>query len=243
MKIALTADYPGAVHVRGGRLLRVRQAHAVPTANQNVMDDPRYRAPYKSDMATAQPGDLAMEIVAVDTGELVGLSYLSGGAIQLNVYTRTFGGFIGAERLLELAQPARMRRGADVEDAMMALNGADVDDPDDVATRLSAARAAVWRARGDVDHDVVTCELEVGAQFGSCATWLAREWAEGPRSEARSHFMAMVFYRKKPSSIRRNQVKVANMHLQPPQDGGDWAASPFQLSMVLAAAAAQPAVS
>jgi len=87
----------GYTRVQGGRVLRVANDHAVPTkgydgssnhtpdlANDNKPLPPRFTDGEK--WVYAQAGDLALEILHASTKKLLGYTYLSGPAIQLNRY-------------------------------------------------------------------------------------------------------------------------------------------------------------
>lgn len=91
----------GRLHVRGGRVLTVAREHSVDTATLGIEDrEDRHIAmnsqqrqqvlrptrTFKGKWVTAHEGDIAMEIVAVATGKIIGHAYYSGDAIGLHSY-------------------------------------------------------------------------------------------------------------------------------------------------------------
>lgn len=80
----------GFVHVRGGHVKTVAQAHEVETNSYNRAPDKSRgrKSPraFNATTMTAQVGDLALEIIAVGTERLLGFGYLSGDAINLCRY-------------------------------------------------------------------------------------------------------------------------------------------------------------
>jgi len=86
MKLSLKKKF-GMIHVRGGRLLRVAHDHQVPTTTQTMAEPERYQCTWQGEKwVTARVGDIAVEIIAVKTGTIIGYSYLAGDAIRLNLY-------------------------------------------------------------------------------------------------------------------------------------------------------------
>lgn len=77
---------PGWVQVRGGRVRKVVREHRVHAHSQNALDGETPRKPFTQPMVLVKEGDLALEIIAVATGKVLGHAYLSGDAIQLNAY-------------------------------------------------------------------------------------------------------------------------------------------------------------
>jgi hypothetical protein len=106
VKLSVRKRSWGAVHVRGGRVLRVAREHPVTTDTFDPREDvpidtlPGYsrhepRAFSKGeDWKTATKGSIAMEIVARKTDKIIGYAYLSGPTIALHRYvddqTRAF---------------------------------------------------------------------------------------------------------------------------------------------------------
>lgn len=90
MKISLDRSWrPGVVWVRGSRVCKVAHDHQVPTKMQNIAETGEKRRTFDAPWVTAKVGDLAVEVVAVKTGNVMGFSYISGDAIALNRYTDT----------------------------------------------------------------------------------------------------------------------------------------------------------
>jgi len=74
--------------VRGGRVVRVVKAHRVLTSTRSkaaVEDQPERQK--ELGWVFAEEGDLALEIVACKKSKIIGYTYFSGPAMQLNQYT------------------------------------------------------------------------------------------------------------------------------------------------------------
>lgn len=85
MKLSLKRKL-GFVHVKASRLLMVAHDHQVTTGTENALDPADRRADDGTKWVTARIGDLAIEMVAVQTGNVIGYSYIAGDAIRLNLY-------------------------------------------------------------------------------------------------------------------------------------------------------------
>src|SRR5574341_1954907 len=117
MKLSLSKKL-GWTQVRGGRILRVAKAHAVPTVgwsafSENYDEDllkrkkPAQR--FKDEKwVYANEGDLVVEVLYAKTEALAGHSYLSGPAIQLNRYTPAEDGWFreATGQLVEIPVPS-----------------------------------------------------------------------------------------------------------------------------------------
>lgn len=84
MKLLVRKRKLGWTTVRAGRVRRVAVAHAVPTSG---MDHKQTAEHDGSQWVYAQPGDLAVEIVTLKTGAVIGDCYVTGPAVRLNRYT------------------------------------------------------------------------------------------------------------------------------------------------------------
>jgi hypothetical protein len=89
MKLSVQKKW-GYVHCRGGRLLQVVHEHPVDTGGHCVVAK-QMKEPYEGERhlpptVMARAGDLAIEIVNRKGGNVLGYSYLSGEAIQINGY-------------------------------------------------------------------------------------------------------------------------------------------------------------
>lgn len=85
MKLSLVRKW-GWTHVKPGRLLRVVQAHAVPTGSQStIKGGPPRPEGRDGKWVFCREGDLAIEML-YQSGDVLGTAYLSGPAIQLNRY-------------------------------------------------------------------------------------------------------------------------------------------------------------
>lgn len=80
----------GMLRVRAGRLLAVAHPHQVTTSTLSHADpEVSHRRKFAADekWVTTNVGDLALEILAVKTGKVIGYSYLCGPATQLHLYS------------------------------------------------------------------------------------------------------------------------------------------------------------
>lgn len=83
MKLTIEKPKLGYTHVRGGRVLSVLHGHQVATTTNKW--DPTHRK-QETEYVTCKPGDLAVEIVLVKTGKVIGYAYVSGDALQYMRY-------------------------------------------------------------------------------------------------------------------------------------------------------------
>ncbi len=206
MKLSLRKRL-GYVHVRGGRFLRVIHAHRVPTTTRTVNRHESGLRTFKGTGVEAHPGDLAVEIVAYKSGNVIGYSYLSGDALQLNCYTANAKHFepIASHRI-DFSMPTSP------------------DDADDVIKRF------VGGLMNAKYGDTPVCGMEVVAPQDApeVAKAIINYWQYEPVEDhdpPTTHMFALVRSSNKKATV--------TMHLQPPKDANDYAATGFQTALVV----------
>jgi hypothetical protein len=220
MKLSLKKKL-GWTHVRGGRLVRVAKPHPVPTAGWSP-----YALEYKNDLlgrpkpaarfaegekwVFTKEGDLAVEILAVDSSASLGFSYISGPAIQLNRYREADSGFFDAAlgKIIAIPDPsmAKFTREEFAERVVTAIVGAKYGN--------EAINAFEYQARDDAEAQLVARKIaEVWYSYVSTD----RDTAQ------RAHLLGVIHGRK--SHI--------NVHFQPPDAASEFAATPFQVGLVM----------
>jgi len=220
MKLSLKKK-PGWTHVRGGRLVRVAKSHPVPTSGWSP-----YALEYKKDLlgrpkpvarfaegekwVFAKEGDLAVEILAADSRASLGFSYISGPAIQLNRYREVEANFFEAAsgKIVEIPNPstAQFTREQFAERVVTAIVGAKYGN--------DAINAFEYQARDDDEAQLVARKI--------AEVWYSYAPADGDTTQ-RAHLLGVIHGRK--SHI--------NVHFQPPDAAGEFAATPFQVGLVL----------
>jgi hypothetical protein len=211
----------GFIHVRGGRVLRVAKEHAVRcdtrSRNADHFEDfdgirPSARGQPQGDAkwVTAQVGDLAIEIIVVKTGKVLGHSYLSGPAIQLNRYTPFDPAWFreGKSRLLEIVTPQSEKEAEALIDTLVDARLGD----DDVV-------AIVHRAENDNDAKAAAGALHRYAR-------LQRKDDQRDLAAATAHLVGLIF--------GRGKFRIT-LHFQPERDASDYAAADFQIPLALTA--------
>lgn len=221
MKLSLFRRF-GFVHVRGGRALLVACDHQVPTGTQNYHDVNVKGAPsaarrFAEKWVTAHVGDLAVEIVAVKTDNVIGYAYISGDATQLNLYR--------ADAPMHWFELARGWR-AD-------LNARPVEDPREMVAAVVACRFAA------ADVVCLPLELESNAQLKAAFRFIADalQLAPGDKTDVEleaahprtPHILAMLTVEGK------KDKGAATVHLQPKRDQREFCASPFHIGLAMSA--------
>lgn len=209
----------GAVQVRGGRLLEVAHDHRVSTGTANMMapakDDKGRPAakPFNSKWVNAKVGDLAMELVVVKTGRVLGVTYLSGDALQLNLYSNDLPPFWFTE----------------------AIGWSVFRPPFPAATEGHESRMlrAVERCKRSQAR-LVAFVLEVATdkpeELYRAHEWFWHAFAQLSDREAEHTQIAHVmgFFQTK----KKHKGPVALFHSQPPRDVDKYCASGFQIDLV-----------
>jgi hypothetical protein len=217
----------GWTQVRGGRLLRVAKDHAVSTMglSESVQNPQRPRFQGEK-WVRARPGDLVIEILYVKTDKLAGHSYLSGPAAQLNRYLSTplpgpstddisswFEATTATGRLVEIPH---------------------IDDGEDVPAFLSRVlRVLVDAKYSAVDINVFDYVVGFDEDAANAARLFKDMWngfhaVDG--RESQSHFLGAI----------RGKKAVASVHFSPPVAASAFAATPFQMALVLDACRRAP---
>jgi hypothetical protein len=218
MKLSVRKRF-GWIHVRGGRVLRVVKPHAVRTSGRSAYADeeksshepPRWKAGEK--WVYTEEGDVAVEIVAVKTGKVLGHSYLSGPAIQLNGYTPF------EEDWFEEA------KGTFVE----------VPHPDGGKLSTEFIENVIGMFMGvkyskDAVLGAFVYECTKGEDMRDVAEGLTRMWSyEHDTDESTAHLLGLV---------KGHPKGVVIMHFQPTKHASDFAATGFQIELVLGAVGA-----
>jgi hypothetical protein len=207
----------GWVHVRGGELVRVVQAHAVQTNTSNINQTEHNRPADDTKWVYCEAGDLALEIINVKTGVMIAHSYLSGPAIQLARYTPPQVGWFGPATLLgtaTLPEPTEQDHGdAFIERFVGAMMGLKYGGIDIVAYRGRA-------------HDLEHAHGQMDAMI--------RAWKYVPAADVpdkpvcTTHLIGIIEQCKKKGGTL--------VHFQPPHHASDIPASIFQAGLVLSAA-------
>lgn len=201
----------GWIHARGGRILRVAQPHVVKSSGRSAFEDGPAPAGEEKWVYTKE-GDLAVEIIAVKTGKVLGHSYLSGPAIQLNGYTPFDEDWFGDEAkatFVDVPHP----RGAFTQDFIQKIVGVLMDFK---YSEEYAVGAFHYKCdEGEDTHDVANGILQM---------W---RYEDETRTTS-THMLGLVT----PHKGRKN---VVTLHFQPPKDAADFAAAGFQIELVLSA--------
>lgn len=229
MKLSVEKKW-GYIHVRGGRLVEVVHEHPVASKGQCVVakrmkeefEPPRSLPP----TVMARAGDLAIEIVTQRGGHLLGYSFLTGAAIQINSYDKRADRFTDA-----VLRSAPLRPPPDEEATIPSSPPSD-----DYLAGLAKLMAAM---KYDPDVDVYAfhaiCSGRENAE--GLATFLQQvrqlvpsdmtdEENESGASQ-RSHFLGLV---------RGGQSKKAPcyfLHFQPKKHASDFAATMFQHALCI----------
>ncbi len=209
MKLSLRKRF-GWVHVRGGRLLRVLHAHSVETNTQTLNSHER-RRPFHGKSVTAEPGDLAVEIVAAKTGSVLGYSYIAGAALQLNSYD------------------VRSDRYEQIEGQMLTEPVPETN-PFPHQEWIEARVKMFMEAKYG---DIPVCGLETVSRgpVRNVAEEMAQFWGYEPNVDDPPKSKTNLF-----AIVRAAKGKeVVILHFQPPMHADDHAATGFQTELVLSA--------
>lgn len=199
----------GMVHVRAGQLLAVAHDHQVPTNGQSTAEPEEYRRRFGGEKwVTAHIGDLAVEIVAVGNGKVIGHSYIAGDAIQLNRYQPAPAHFFVPARVLR-ADLSRLSSSMTFEQVMGAF----------VAMKYAAAPVCVFDLVVDGRPDVETAMNVISKAYQYVPSHQTDEDAMSDPTIA--HVIGAV-------SIKGDKKGLGLLHLQPPRHASDWACSGFQ---------------
>jgi hypothetical protein len=224
MKLSLSKKL-GWTQVRGGKIVRVAKTHAVTTSgwsafSLNYADDllgrkkPEHR--FKGEKwVFANEDDLAIEVVVVKTGHVLGHSYLSGPALQLNRYTVADAAWFreASGKLVEIPTPNTEQFTSPqhfIEHVIGMLMGLKYSD--------DALGAFEYQTASDEEAKIV-------------ARHIAEMWGYKRTDDAvsKAHLLGVVHGKK----------EHINLHFQPPDHASDFAATPFQVKLVLGALRAQ----
>lgn len=225
MKLSLKKKL-GWTHVRAGELVKVAKEHAVPTGTRTGVQTDWTRPKDDSKWIYCEVDDLAVEIVAVKTGNLLGHAYLSGPAIQLHRYGAAQTDWFAPAALgwVEIAAPGVEAR--ENPEAWMQHTIGEL-----LKIKYGELDVAAWRVPA-VDKDDVE-------RFGS---FVEHAWSMAPHDKdgnpitvdppPKTHLMVLVMLEKKkdPDGI---------IHFQPPKHAADICATHFQVAMVVEAAERQ----
>lgn len=203
----------GMTSVRGGNAVRVARAHIVATSTLSTAEgELTTRWPDGApEFVTAEPGDLALEFCHRRSGKVCGYSYLSGAALQLNLYDGAADWFAPAtKRRFALPRPAM---GGDPVEFQQAVIGTLMDvkygGPDLAAFRYECRE-------GESTIEVANALLHIFKHYGPA------EAADS--AEHRGHVLGV---------IEREKTGVVCIHFQPPDAVSDIAATQFQIRLAL----------
>lgn len=213
----------GWTQVRGGNVLRVAQTHGVPTDTlsafvQEEIDagsrEPRWpdgRPP----VVFAQPGDLALEILYTN-GRLCGYTYLSGDAVQLNCY----------DAMPFWFEPASSER-FEIPDVRAYGN----DEEERFVADLLETLMRVKYSKTDLAVFDYLCPEGQPSRAIAEALMGLYDYAPAenpPDPDSRvTHLFGLVRNAGNKGGVE--------LHFQPPRDAADFAATPFQIELVLSA--------
>jgi hypothetical protein len=239
VRLSLVPGTAGAVHVRAGGIVRVIASHEVETVTRpagalevprldGVDDRPVLPLP-TGPMVTAQIGDLAIELVSVTTGSLIGHAYVAGPAAQLHNHRAMVAWF----------EPARVERLSKVDRAVEEI-GCEASQ-ERIAELQDLCIAELQRVRhGDVD--IALLDIEVGDGFKQAARAFEQMWTNyeatppRPAGERTCHLIgAVVRNRKIARSMHRKNLGAAYLHFQPPKHAGWPSATVFAMQLLLGA--------
>lgn len=223
MKLSTVKKF-GYIHVRGGKLLRVVHEHPVDTQNFCVVArekkagfEPVRKLPPQ---VMARAGDLAIEIVTRRAGTVLGYSYLSGDAIQINSYQVRPDRYTDAVLAIAPLAPPTVE-----EAAVEATFEAFIEGMRRTCVEMKLSAAVdVWAFEGKCD------DRDAGANI---AETIQTFWRLVPKDmpdeevtkRAKAHFLGSVHAGKGRGSAHYF------MHFQPPCDASDYAATPFQAAL------------
>lgn len=217
MKLSLKKRF-GWIHVRGGALVKIVKSHAVHTRTHS-------KAEYgdnvdEREWVYCEAGDFAMEIVAVKTSKVLGHSYLSGPAIQLNRYndrTTAHDDWFepAALGMADLPDPRVGDRNTFVERFVRAM----------VKVKFGPLDVAAWRGGSDSIED---------AKHAANHAFQAWNYEPEDGEVTTTHLIGMAAYGKTIKAGKRGGH--VQIHIQPPMHQSDKCVSNFQTWMVLEAA-------
>lgn len=244
MKLS-TIPLMGATVVRGTRLLRVLHDHDVDTKGSGFHDmegvgTVEGAAPIAKtspqagrDTARAVAGDLAVELMTLTSGEILGYSYLTGEAITCNSY----------ELAPHRFESARLERMFDLE--ALIRDASAITSKEDFDRHISKMIGACQKRRHS-DLDVAIFEVVVGDDYARVAEAVMNFWSKYEPNDMTGlpspdqmtcHLMGCVWRRKQKTpgvlSFRKKAEKHCLMHLQPPRHASDHAATSFQFRVLL----------
>ena len=232
MKLSTVKKF-GYIHVRGGKLLRVVHEHPVDTkgfcivAREQKQGFEPVRNPPPQVMARA--GDLAIEIVTRRAGTVLGYSYLSGDAIQINSYQVRPDRYAAAVLTLAHLTPPTAEEAASETGFETFIEG----------MRRSCVE---MKLSTDVDVWVFDGKCDDKASGANIADTIQTFWRLVPKDmtddevtkRARAHFLGSVHAGKGRGSAHYF------MHFQPPCDASDYAATPFQAALCMTSLEERP---
>ena len=221
MRLSLRKRF-GWTQVCGGRVLRVTHTHGVPTntlseiVREEIAEGTRIpRWPDGEPQAVfAQPGDLALEIVQPN-GALVGYTYLSGDAIQLNCYDAMPFWFEAASSGRFTIPNARN----------------DDEDVEAFVTKLLGTLMSVKYSNTDLMVFEYACARKEPAQ--DVARGLAEIYDYAPiknpmpPEDRRTHILGHIHAHRRKGGV--------DLHFQPPREASDFFATSFQIELALSA--------
>jgi hypothetical protein len=212
VKLSLAKKF-GCIQCRGGEVLRVATEHAV--SGQGLGEQPHARTDLPA-WVFAKPGDLAVELVAVKTGKVLGHTYLSGNAIQVNRYTNAQEGWFEPckARLVELPTIEKLKPKSvkEFQDAMLAT--------------VVEMKYADYDLQG---FEFRCARVEEPEQVANFILECARYKPEGEERAVRAEVLGMV------TKGRGKRKKAVVLHFQRPDSAQDNAASAFQASLLVSA--------
>jgi hypothetical protein len=211
MKLSIKPRF-GFVCVQGGRILVVTHEHQVPTSGYDASADhatlegprlapeqPEFRSrTFDAKWISAAIGDVAVEVLSVKTGKVLGYAYLSGPAINVIRYVsdldrETVHGWFAEGKGIRFSPPSD-REVELLIHAMMAIKYGD-------------AHVAFCQVKVPTDQLV----SEVLTAIGRASSY------EAPDREWHTHIMVKAIGPK----------QVGTIHHQPPQHAQAYAAQPF----------------
>jgi hypothetical protein len=211
MKLSLRKHF-GFIHCTGGAIVRVASEHAVTGASIALNDEHARIKPPK--WVFAKEGDLAVEIVAVKTGKVLGHCYLTGPAVQLHRYTEPQGDWFkpATGKMFPIPLPYELH-GKDEKERF-----------DEMMAHISDLKYA--------NVDVAAFEVQVKGKgeakdASESISYMLRLEKDGDDRKMTAHILGLVAEPRGKPSI--------TLHFQPEGDVDECGASGFGVSLVLRA--------
>lgn len=220
MKLSLERAWgPGAIWVRGGRILDVAHDHQVPTNTLSYADHAQgFEGVAKHGDAkwmTAVAGNLAIEIVAAKTDKVLGHAYLTGPAVQLHRYHD---------------QPCPAHWFKEVVGWLLSGQMPEASDPQEEKARIDGLlRGKFSPARLAAFEFVLGTEQSVD----NCMQWLEKVMRLIPNHISDEDAAKAVCNVIGSVRTKNKKKRAGTLHVQPKFEAADVGCAPFHIGLVL----------